>query len=121
MATVAPTIEFLGNDTVEFKWTVTTADVDGAPIGPNHLDYADRAMIATGGWGSPGATLTIEGSQDGTTYVPLSDAASTASLTATADASAPIAEVPRYTRPKLTTAGTGASVVVSILCRRSRV
>lgn len=120
MATVTPTITFVGNDAVEFKWALTSTNVDGAPIGENHVDYADRSMLATGGWGSPVATLTIEGSQDNSTYVALSDAAAIAALTATADASAPIAEVPRYTRPKLTTAGTGATVTVSILCRRSR-
>lgn len=118
MATVAPTISFVGNDAVEFKWTLTSADADGAPIGANHVDYADRTVIASGTWG--GATLTIEGSHDGSDYLALSDAASTAALTATSNTSAPIAEVPPLTRPNLTVPGSGASVVVSILCRRSR-
>jgi hypothetical protein len=118
MATVNPTISFIGNDAVEFSWALTSTDADGAPIGENHVDYADRTMVATGTWG--GATLTIEGSRNGSNYTPLSDAASTSALTAAADSSAPIAEVPRLTRPNLTTPGSGAAVNVSILCRRSR-
>lgn len=119
MATVNPTITFVGNDAVEFKWDLTSTNRDGAPITENHSDYADRSMLATGTWG--GATLSIEGSQDGSTFVELSDAASVNALTATANASAPIAEVPRYTRPYLSVAGAGADLTVSILCRRSRV
>lgn len=119
MATVSPTITFVGDNAVEFKWALTSTNRDGAPIGPNHVDYADRSMIATGTWG--GATLTVEGSLDGSNYVALSDAASTTALTATADASAPIAEVPILTRPNLTVPGSGATVNVSIVCRRSRV
>lgn len=119
MATVNPTVSFVGNDAVEFKWTLTSTDRDGAPIGANHIDYADRSVIATGTWG--GAALTVEGSHDGSTWVALSDAAAVTALTfSAADGSAPIAEVPPFTRPNLTTAGTGATVVVSILCRRSR-
>lgn len=117
MATVTPTIsrdvgERDGSSTM-YTWALVTANVDGAPL--EHSEWADRTWTATGTWG--GATLSFEGSNDGTNYITLTTAAGDAA-TLTADGCKTITETPRYVRPKLTTAGVGAAVTVILFARR---
>lgn len=100
---------------VGFDWALTTADPTGAGI--TQLDYADRTFVAYGTWG--GATLTIEGSNDGTNWVPLSDAAGAADATASANKAITIVELTKFIRPNLTTPGTGAAVTASLVARRA--
>jgi hypothetical protein len=132
MATVVPkreSVTAIGGDdsTVLFAWTDATvngnaedrrlksADVDGTPI--EWAQYSDRCVQAVGTWG--GATLSIEGSNDGTNWATLSKAATGTDLTFTANGLEQIIETPRYVRPKLTTAGVGATISVYFLLRRN--
>lgn len=103
------------NSVICYEWALTTADPTGTGIG--QVNYADRTFVAWGTWG--GATLTIEGSNDGTTWVALSNAGSASRATATADAAITIVELTRYVRPKLTTVGVGATITVSLAARRA--
>ena len=101
--------------TVMFSWTLTTADHTGTGI--EWAAYSDRTFVFTGTWG--GATAAIEGSNDGSTWVLLSDAAGAADATATADKAMTIVELTRYVRPRLSTPGTGATVAASAVLRRA--
>lgn len=117
MATVNPTIRYVGNDTVVFTWTLTNADNDGAPIGPNHSDYADRTVQAAGTFG--GATVAIQGSNDdGVTWFTVDDPQGT-DLTMTTAGGKAIIEVTERMRPLLT-GGAASSVTVSMICLRQR-
>lgn len=120
MATVNPTVSNdvgSGDGSAKtFTWALTTTNTDGARI--EWCEWADRTFTATGTWG--GATLTIEGSGDGTTWVPLNSAAGGTAATATADKALAIIEIPRYVRPNLTTPGVGAAVTVILTARRAQ-
>jgi len=117
MATVNPSVAFVGNDTVKFSWALTNANGDGAPVGPNHADYADRNVQLVGTLG--GATIVLQGSNDGgTTWYSLDDPQGN-DLSFTAAGGKAISEVPELTRPLLT-GGAGSSVTVLVMARRSR-
>jgi hypothetical protein len=113
MATVNPTVTNR-DDVVEIVWVLTSTDRDG--FSAEWYRWADQTWVATGTWG--GATLTVEGSADGTTWVPLSNAAGGTAATATANKAMTVIELPRFVRPNLTTAGSGATVTVTLLARR---
>lgn len=118
MATVNPTVaeEGTGDGSVKtFTWAMVSASVEG--IAFKFTEWADVCFTATGTWG--GATLAIQGSGDGTTFVPLHDAAGAAAATATADKAMTIIERPLYMRPYLTTAGAGATITVIATARRA--
>jgi hypothetical protein len=122
MATVSPSFsrsvgENQDGSVLQFQWTLTTANADGAPF--QIPENADVTWVATGTWG--GATLKVQGSADGTTFVAtgLSNAAGGAEATAAADKVFTTIECPRYIRPILTTPGTGATVTVTAVARRA--
>jgi len=95
-------------------WTLTTADPTGGAIGPELLEHADRTVYFLGTWG--GATAAIEGG-DGTTYVAITDPQGNA-VAKTTNAIETLIETPEYIRPRLSTVGVGASVVVTMILRR---
>src|ERR1043165_4278227 len=95
-------------------WALTSANATGETA--EIPGAADRSIQFSGTWG--GATAALEGSNDGTVWCALHDAASGAAITATADASIfAVVENPRYIRAKLTTAGSGATVTAYLLSR----
>jgi len=100
---------------ISFTWALTTADPTGAYI--DQTAWADRTFTASGTWG--GATCTIEGSNDGTNWMPLSDAAGAADATAAANKAITVVELTRYIRPNLTTVGVGATVTVTLVARKA--
>ena len=101
---------------VNYSWTpLTTANPDGAPI--RATTFGDRTFQAFGTWGA--ATLTIEGSNNGTNWFPLSNAAGGTAATFTADGGKTVVELPLYVRPNLTVVGSGASVTVLLTARRA--
>lgn len=119
MATVTPTVTKVGDQddsAVLFSWALTTANTDGSPL--EWTQWADRCFQAVGTWGA--ATLTIQGSNDGTNWFTLSNAAGATAATFTADGGKTIIELPRYVRPNLTTPGSGASITVTMLGRRAQ-
>lgn len=119
MATVTPTpINGAGSgdgSIVQFSYDLTTANADGAPF--QLPEYADVCWTFTGTWG--GATAAVEGSNDGTNWVPLSNAAGGSAATATANKGMTIIERPLYMRPNLTTPGTGAAIKAIATLRRA--
>jgi hypothetical protein len=119
MATVTPTLSKPGerdDSAILMTWALTTANTDGAPL--EWIQWADRCFTAVGTWG--GATLTIEGSNDGVNWLPLSNAAGGAAATFSANGAKSIIELPNFVRPNLTTPGAGATVTVQLLARRAQ-
>ena len=115
MATVTPTFTKVADQddgVLMFSWALTTANLDGAPI--EFPQWGNRCWSVGGGtWG--GATLAFQGSNDGTNWFPLSNAAGGAAATLSADGGKSTIEVPRYVRPFLSTPGAGAVLTV-VLC-----
>lgn len=119
MATVNPTFSQpndCNDDSVKIiSWALTTANPDGAPLELGA--WADRTWQAAGTWG--GATLTFQGSNDGTNWFTLSNAAGGTAATLSANGGLATIELPRYVRPNLTTPGTGATVTATLCARRA--
>lgn len=114
-ATITRDIAGRDNSVVLCTWPLLTANPDGTPF--EMPEYADRTWQATGTFG--GATLAFQGSNDGTNWFPLSNAAGGSAATLTAAGGVATIELPRYVRPNLTTAGTGATITVTLLARRA--
>lgn len=118
MATINPTFTRINGTDESLLWTwpsLLTATTDGAPI--EFAQHADLCWQAVGAnWGS--ATLTIQGSNDGTNWFTLNKVAGSTATTFTADGGQTTIERPRYVRPKLTTAGTAADVTVTVHARK---
>lgn len=120
MATPSPTTTNVStnDDSVKLHtWTLTTADTTGVAV--EFPMYADLCWHAIGTWG--GATAAIQGSNRDTDaeYGALTNASGGAAITWTADgAPKQSIERPRFVRPKLTTPGSGATVVVTLLARK---
>lgn len=91
------------------RWVLTTADGtgDALPI-PIH---PDKAVQVSGTFG--GATCLIEGSLNGTTWETLRDPAG-AALSFTAAGLKQILETVAFIRPRLSVAGSGASINVDL-------
>ena len=95
------------------SWTLTTADGNGAALGK--ALWADRVWQVSGTFG--GATVQIQGSFDGSTWVAAKDVyGDPAQLTAAGymHTKAPF----RFMRPVLSVAGAGATLTVSLVARR---
>lgn len=117
MATVNPTITDISNGNGQVKkvtWALTSANADGAPLGPQFAEYADRTVYVLGTWG--GATAVIQGG-DGSTWLSLTDPQGNA-ISKSADAIEVVTEMPEYTRPYLSTPGAGATLTVTMIMRR---
>ena len=97
-----------------YTWTSTGLDT-ALPISVPQA--ADKSVQVLGTWG--GATWTLQGSNDGTNYVGLSDMDDgTTAITATIDPTEirQVYENTVWLRP-ITTGGTGTSLVTSVLVR----
>ena len=101
---------------VLIAWT-GGATADGAATAVELPEWADNCVQAIGTIG--GATLTIEGSNDGTNWETLNNAQGGAlSFTALTSTIKQIVERPRYIRPKLT-GGTASGIGVYLMMRRA--
>lgn len=119
MATRTPTVAHVGNDTVRFTWTGMLNGDDGAPIGPNHADYADRNVSVFGTFGT-GGTVLVEGSNNGgTNYHTLNDQSDQA-LSVTAAKNEQITQVPELTRPRVSAGDGSTDLTVVVTARRER-
>lgn len=112
-------ISFIGDHTVRFAYTLTNADPNGTPIGPNHSDYVDRSVRVFGTFG--GATVAIQGSEAADAFAnPFTlDDPQGVDLSFAAAGGKSISEVPELTRPSLS-GGAGSTLTVVITARRSR-
>ena len=102
----------LPGKSVMHTWVLTTADHTGA--GMEHPGGSDRTITASGTWG--GATAAIQGG-DAVTYISLTDPQGNA-ISKTSDAIEVVTEIPEFTRPNLTTAGSGATITCTMIMRK---
>lgn len=122
MSTVQPTISKAvstgDGSVITCTWVLTSTDVDGAPF--QFTEWADRTWHAYGTWG--GATLALQGSSAASFANPftLSNGAGGSASVLTGDGGIASIELPLTVRPKLTTAGSGATVTVVLTARRSQ-
>lgn len=120
MATIIPTFAKIrgpagGIDAVVVTWSglANSGDVGQAIQRP---DILDRSFQAAGSFG--GGTVVCEGSNDGTNFGTLTNVAGgSVTFTATA-APMQVVEATAYIRPHMT-AGSSASVTVTMLLRRT--
>lgn len=84
----------IGKASIMAQWDMVDADTVGAAA--EFPDQTDAVITITGTFG--GATVTVEGSNDGTTFVGLTDPQGNA-ISKTSAAIEQITEVPRYIRP----------------------
>lgn len=118
MATVQPTIDHtVSNDdsVLLVTWAGLAASGDvGAPIALSA--WSDKTFVVAGTFtGTP--TVAIEGSNDGTNWVALSNRQGTA-MSFTAAAMNTSQDRPVYVRPRLTAGSGGASIAVAVACHR---
>lgn len=119
MATITPTYAQAGegdNSYAILQYTLLTASPDGAPF--EMLEKSEVCMQATGTFG--GATITMQGSNDGTNYFTLANVAGSTAASLTAAGGMQVIERPRFIRPNLTVVGAGATIVVTLLLRRNQ-
>lgn len=110
MATVDPTfVDGEGRTTIA-TWVLGAGD-DGYPV--RYAGAADRTVQIVGTFG--GATVTLQGSLDGTNWATLTDAQGNA-ISVTSAALEAVTELVRYIRP-VVTGGSGTDVTVLLLMR----
>lgn len=118
MATIAPVATIIAQDgsAYNISWPLlTTTNTDGAPI--SAVEFADRAVQVSGTFGA-GGSITLQGSNDGTNWYPLTRPAGTA-ITLTAAGIAAVTELTQWVRP-LVTAGDGTtSLTATLVARRA--
>lgn len=112
----APTTLDLNGDrsVMLMSWTLTTADHTGDAVAWS--DWADRSVTFVGTWG--GAIAALEGSNDGTNFLPITDPQGTA-ITRNVNGIEAATEITRFVRARLSTPGSGATVTAQLLMRRS--
>lgn len=113
MAVIEHTSTDLGDNRLVVWDGVTEADSFEA-FNLSQYDYKEAVIQVGGTLG--GATITVNGSNDGTTYAGLDDPHGTA-ISVTGDAVEGFALKPAYIQP-VRTGGTGASITVKIFLRR---
>lgn len=96
-----------GNNAVVYTWAAMNTGDTGEPLGGP--GFTDASYQITGTFG--GATVTVEGSNDGTNYVTLVDPFNVA-LSFTSAALAQVLPIVRWIRPKVS-GGAGVSVTVT--------
>lgn len=113
-ANAVPT-EVLAGQAMLYTWTLTAADTEGMSIAPH--EFGDRTVQFAGDF--DGANATLQGSNDGTNWVALTDPQGNA-LTKSAGALETVMETPRYTKVTSSGGGGSQSITISIFCRRTR-
>jgi hypothetical protein len=120
MATITPTFSKIrgpagGIDAVVATWTPFAASGDvGQAL--QRTDLVDRSVQVTGTFS--GATIVFEGSNDGTNYFTLSSPAGLALQFTTPGGLMQVTEATAWVRPRVT-AGSGASLTVTLAARRT--
>ena len=97
-------------------WSGLANGDTGAPI--QEPAFADRTVQISGTFGS-GGSITLQGSNDGTNFVALTDGQGNA-VTKLAAAMEVIEECPRYVRPSVTAGDGTTALVVTMWARRGR-
>jgi len=120
MAIIAPVVKNIGQQdgsVFEALWTpLTTANASGTPV--SAIEHADRSAQASGIFGV-GGTVTIEGSNDGVNFVPLTDPQGNP-IAITVAKVEQISEITQFIRPVLTGGDGTTSITVACVLRRNQ-
>lgn len=117
MAAVTPVKSRHGNHTIAFSYSLTQADAIGHPIPDAWADYADRSVHILGTF--DGATVVVEGSNNGASYLTLTDPQGNG-ISKTSAAIEQITEQALFTRPSASGGGAAMAITVVVVCRRGR-
>lgn len=120
MASVTPShTRLLEGEAMLYTWTLTQADNEGLAI--DAFEYGDRTVQigAAGSTGFDGATVLLQGSNDGQNWFTLTDPQGNG-ISKGAAALETVMEVPRHTRVSSSGGGAAQSVPVYLFCRRTR-
>lgn len=113
MPTIAPTKQPTGNiKSVLYTWAPLALGDDGEPAGLSQ--YADKSVQVSGVFG--GATLAIEGSNDGSNWAPLSDPQGN-NLNFTAAKIEMVSEATQFIRPRVVGGDGTTALNVSIFMK----
>lgn len=102
------------NDALLITWSGLLNSDTGDPY--EIPSASDRSIQFQGTFGT-GGTIQIEGSNDGTNYIVLTDPQGNA-ITKTAAAIEAITELPRYIRPRVTAGDGTTNLVASLFMKR---
>lgn len=116
MAAIDPTYTFHGEHTVVATWATVTEAGTFTPVGPRFADYSDRSVQIVGTFG--GATIVLNGSNDGTNYAGLTDPQGNA-ISKTSAAIEAISEATLWVNPTHS-GGSSESINVILVMRRGR-
>lgn len=117
MAVISPVESTTGDVAVKIvTWTEIGQSDTASPVQLGA--WADRSVQVTGNFAGS-ASLTIEGSNDGTTYAVLTDPQGD-SLTFTAAGLKGIVEIPRYIKPVLASGNGSTDIDVILHCVGAR-
>lgn len=100
---------------VLFQWDLQQGDDGRREV---HQDYADRSVQVSGTFG--GASVDIEGSNDGSNWSTLNDPQGNALTFSGGSRIEAILELSRYIRPKVTGGDGTTAILVSMLVRIPR-
>lgn len=103
-----------GNNTHVLSWTPLANGDSGTPYG--QAGFADRSIQVSGTFGV-GGTVIIEGSNDGTNYIVLTDPQGNA-ISKTAAAIESVSEITKFIRPRVSAGDGTTAITVSMLVRR---
>lgn len=116
MANITPTLYLDNGDYRIVTWAAMANGDVGLPV--ELVGFSDRSVQIIGTFGT-GGNAKIEGSNDGTNYVVLSDPQGTA-LDATTARIKAVSELTRYFRPRIS-AGDGTTALTVVACLRRSV
>lgn len=112
MATRQPTVEWPSGGIVRFSWTSLAQNDSGGEV--TWLQYADRSVQVSGTFG--GATVVIEGSNDGTNWATLTDPQGNA-LNITSAKIEQVMEICLHVRPRVSGGDGTTALAVTIVGR----
>jgi len=115
MAIRTPKVEILGERTARATWTGLLNGDTGAPI--DWGAYADRSVQVTGTFGA-GGSVQMEGSNDGSNFVALSDLRGSA-LAVTSAKIEQIEDCSYQFRPNVTAGDGTTSLTVTLFARKA--
>lgn len=117
MATINPTITRVGDgDVLKVVWEGIAAGDTCAALSEKYAQWADRCVEIVGTF--DGATITLQGSNGGSTYYTLNDPTGT-DISAASAKLFQVLENPLFTKPAIS-AGTTVDVDVIMIMRRAQ-
>lgn len=120
MATRVPTIDYKPSgqhNAVLITWSGVLNGDDGTPF--EHADFGDKTVQFQGTAGA-GLSVNLEGSNDGSNWVVLTDPQGNAITKVAVSTLEVVAENPRFIRPRVTAGDGSTNLTITVFGRRNR-